>query len=258
MNLGSGYSLPKGIKYLIFITIGVYILQILPSIGYQVTVFGGLIPFKVFRSLQIWRLVTYIFLHGSLWHIAWNLLALWMFGSDIESTWGTRRFITFYLISGIGAGILSFPMWHANIIGASGALLAVLTVFAYYYPHRRILMFFVFPVPSRIAVVIIGAISILMAGQQGGIAHLTHLGGIIVAILYLRYYNKVVAWDTHRRAVNAEKTMRRRAETKIQKDRYFEEVIDPILKKISERGMDSLTDKEKKELKRASDKDQGQ
>lgn len=254
MNLGSGYNLSKGIKYLIFITIGIYFLQILPSIGLQITYFGGLIPFKVFRSMQIWRLLTYIFLHGNLWHLAWNLLALWMFGSDIENLWGTKRFINFYLISGIGAGILSFPMWNANIIGASGALLAVLTVFAYYYPHRRILMFFVFPVPSRIAVAIIGAISLLMAGQQGGIAHLTHLGGIIIALLYLRYYNKVIAWDTHRRAVSAERTMRRRAETKIQKDRYFNEVIDPILKKISEQGMDSLTDKEKKELKRASDK----
>ena len=258
MNLGSGYNLPKGIKYLIIITIGIYILQVLPSIGPQITYFGGLIPLKVFRSFQIWRLLTYIFLHGNLWHLAWNLLILWMFGTDVENTWGTKRFITFYLISGIGAGVLSFPMWNINIIGASGALLAVLTVFAYYYPHRKILLFFIIPVPSRIFVVMLGIISIFMARQLDGIAHLTHLGGIIVAILYLRYYNKVVAWDTHRRAVKAERTMRHRAETKIQKDRYFEEVIDPILKKISEQGMDSLTDKEKKELKRASDKDQGQ
>lgn len=261
MYLGSRYSLPKGIRALLIITVGIYILQIIPRIGVWCFVLGALKPSLVFPGAQIWRLGTYMFLHNSMspWHILFNMLALWMFGVELEQKWGTKRFIYFYFIGGIGSGLISLILIKLGdpfIIGASGAILAILTVYAYYFPDRRILIFFLFPVRVRVAVIIFGAISLMGAVQSaGGIAHLTHLGGIIVAILYLRYYNKVIAWDTHRRAVSAEKTMRQRAEKKIQKDRYFEDVIDPILKKIAEQGMDSLTDEEKRELKRASNKE---
>ncbi len=264
MNLGSRYGLPKGIRALLIINVGIYILQVLPRIGMWCFVLGALKPSLVFPGAQIWRLCTYMFLHNSMspWHIIFNMLALWMFGVELEQMWGTKRFVYFYFLGGIGSALVSLLMIKLGdpyIIGASGAILAILTVYAYHFPERRILIFFLFPVPVRIAVILFGAISLLGAWQStGGIAHLTHLGGIIVAILYLRYYNKVTAWDTHRRAVKAERTMRHCAETKIQKDRYFEEVIDPILKKISEQGMSSLTDKEKKELKRVSDKERDQ
>lgn len=261
MYLGSRYSLPKGIRFLLIITVGIYILQIIPRIGVWCFVLGALKPSLVFPGLQIWRLATYMFLHNSMspWHILFNMLALWMFGVELEQKWGTKRFVYFYFIGGIGSALISLILIKLGdpfIIGASGAILAILTVYAYYFPDRRILIFFLFPVPVRVAVIIFGAISLMGAWQSaGGIAHLTHLGGIIVALLYLRYYNKAMAWDSHRRAVGAEKTMRQRAEKKIQKDRYFEEVIDPILKKIAEQGMDSLTDEEKRELKRPSNKE---
>ena len=246
--------LPLGVKYLLIISIIIHILQYMPVIGPFLMEWGALVPKSAFQSGHIWRFWTYMFLHGNPWHLAFNLLALWMFGVDIEHKWGTRRFVYFYFIGGVGSGLLSFIMWNSQIVGASGALLALLTVFAYYYPNRQILMFFIFPVPSRIAVIIIGVISILMARSGDNIAHLTHLGGIIIALIYLRYYDHVVRWNIHRRAVKAEKTMRSNAEKKIHKDRYFEEVIDPILKKIKEQGMDSLTREERKKLKEASKK----
>lgn len=241
-------SLPMGVRNLLIFTGAIFILQMLPGMGDWLGMYGSLIPSLVFKNVQLWRIVTYIFLHGNAWHLLFNMLALWMFGVEIERMWGTRRFVIFYMIGGIGSGLLSFPMWYAQIIGASGAVLALLTVYAYYFPDRKILMFFIFPVPVRIAVILIGAISILMSNSGDGIAHFTHLAGIIIAIFYLKYYNQFVALFTHFNAVNAEKTMRKQAEKKILKDRYFEEIIDPILKKISTEGMESLTKDEQKKL----------
>ncbi len=260
MYLGSNSRLPIGIRNLLIATIVVYIFQILPRIGILSEVFGALKPSWVLQKGQIWRLVTYMFLHDSMlpWHLLFNMLALWMFGVELEHKWGTRRFVLFYFIGGIGSGLVSLLLIMVNdtlIIGASGAVLAILTAYAYYFPDRRILLFFLFPVPVRVAVIIFGAISVLGAMQSsGGIAHLTHLGGIIVAIIYLRYYNQVIALWSHQRAAKAEKVMRHRAEKKIQKDQYVEEVIDPILKKISEEGMDALSKEEKKTLEDFSKK----
>ena len=95
MYLGSRYSLPKGIRALLIITVGIYILQIIPRIGVWCFVLGALKPSLVFPGAQIWRLGTYMFLHNSMspWHILFNMLALWMFGVELEQKWGTKRFI---------------------------------------------------------------------------------------------------------------------------------------------------------------------
>ncbi len=248
--------IPKGIRGLLIATVVVYIIQIFPVIGVWVLTFGSLKPSLVISAGHIWRLITYIFLHGGPFHLLFNMLALWMFGVEIEYMWGTKRFIIFYFIAGGGSGLFSLllVLWgDPYIIGASGAVLAILTIYAFYFPNRQILLFFLFPVPVRYAVIIFGFVSLLGAmGSVGGIAHLTHLGGIIIAILYFKYYNQIVTWLDHRNAAKAEKIMRRRAEQKTKKDRYFEETIDPILKKISEQGMNSLTKEEKKHLENAS------
>jgi membrane associated rhomboid family serine protease len=250
--------IPPGIRYLLIATVSVYVLQLVPVIGDWLTVWGGLKPSLVLHG-QVWRLGTYMFLHGmGGWHLLFNMLALWMFGVELEERWGVRRFVNFYLFSGIGSGIVSLvsvPWSDPLIIGASGAVLAVLTVYAWYFPGRQLLLFFLFPVPVRVAVLIFGAISVFGALETGGsIAHITHLGGIIIAILFLRYYNQVTAWNVHRQALRAEKIMRTRAADKIRRDRIFEAEIDPILKKISETGMDSLTGEERRKLERFSGK----
>lgn len=248
-------GVPPGLKAILIATIGIFVLQILLQGSGIMIQYGALVSRLVYAHGQIWRLVTYMFLHGmGPWHILFNMLALWMFGVELEQMWGTRRFVTFYFIGGIGAGMLSFITWNIPIIGASGAVLAVLTVYAYYFPHRQVLMFFIFPVSVRVAVLIIGAISVLGSMQSlGGIAHLTHLGGIIVALIYLKTYEPVMRWWQEREEKKNERDMRSRVEQQASKERYFEEVIDPILKKISEKGMDSLTKEEKKKLSQASE-----
>jgi hypothetical protein len=181
------------------------------------------------------------------------MLALWMFGVDLERFWGSHRFIVFYFIGGVGAALFSAAMWASPIIGASGAILAVLTAYAYYFPNRTVLMFFVFPVPVRIAVAIIGLMSLLFSlSSAGGIAHITHLGGIVVALVYIRYQKPVSAWLEDRRQRRAEQRARARAEETMRMERYFAETIDPLLKKISTEGMEGLTKQERKTLLEAS------
>jgi Uncharacterized membrane protein (homolog of Drosophila rhomboid) len=259
MNYPAFPSLPKGLKGLLIATIVVWVLQLVPWVGERITAIGALVPNMAIAHGQLWRLVTYLFLHSQdPLHIIFNMLALWMFGIEMEELWGTKRFVTFYFIAGAGAGLFSVLQWNSFIIGASGAVLALLTAYAYYFPNRTILMFFVFPLPVRWAVVIIGIMSLVGARSgAGGIAYLTHLGGIVVAVLYIKYYGAFTGWMQVRRLPQQKKTsvlQFRPKKDNASKQQYFEDVIDPILKKITEKGMDSLTPEERKRLDEASKK----
>src|SRR5262249_29195012 len=159
----------------------------------------GLVPKLVIERGFVWQPVTYMFVHAP-WptHILFNMLILWMFGIELERMWRTRFFLKFYAITGIGAGLISIlvsfiPLaatratYDANIMGASGALYGLLLAFALYFPNRPILMFFLFPVPAKYFVMILGAIALITSVQaSGGVAATTHLGGLAVAYLYLQ------------------------------------------------------------------------
>jgi membrane associated rhomboid family serine protease len=160
----------------------------------RVTDVLGLTPYHVVHGLQVWRVATYMFLHAGVTHVAINMLTLWMFGAELERVWGTRYFLKFYLATGIGAGVLTvlvglLPFAFAReiytipTVGASGAIFGLLLAYGMYYPDRPIYMYFVFPIPARYFVLIIGAIS-FFAG--GGIAHATHLGGVAVGYAMLK------------------------------------------------------------------------
>ena len=159
----------------------------------------GLVPVAVVEHLRLWQLVTYMFLHGGIFHILFNMLALWLFGAELERTWGTRYFLKFYFVTGIGAGFLTVVfsllpfefaryLYVADIIGASGAIYGLLLAYALYFPDRPIYMYFVFPIPAKIFVLIIGGIALMssISGVQGGVANATHLGGILVGYLFLK------------------------------------------------------------------------
>jgi membrane associated rhomboid family serine protease len=158
----------------------------------------GLRPAAVFRAGWIWQPVTYMFLHHGIGHILFNMLALWMFGVELERLWGTRFFLKYYFVAGVGAAattilvsLVPLPfageVYAATTIGASGAVYGLLLAYAYYYPDRPILMFLLFPVPAKYFVMILGAIALLSSMSGGsGIAHATHLGGLIAGYIYLR------------------------------------------------------------------------
>ena len=160
----------------------------------------GLVPLLATRGLRIWQPFTYLFLHGGLWHLLINMLVLWMFGSDIERAWGRRRFLTYYLLTGVGAGVLNIvvkmafyplgsPPQTVVTIGASGAVYGILLAAALLFPDRQV---WVIPFPimlsMRAYVLIIGAIAFYSSLGAGGdnISHITHLGGMLVGYLYLR------------------------------------------------------------------------
>jgi membrane associated rhomboid family serine protease len=159
----------------------------------------GLDPSDVVGGLQVWRMATYMFLHGGIFHILFNMLALWMFGVELERMWGSRYFTRFYFVSGVGAALTTLllsltpfsfadALYSSLTIGASGAVYGILLAYALYFPHRPIYVYFVFPIPAKYFVMIMGAISLYssVSAGGGGVAHSTHLGGLVAAYLYLK------------------------------------------------------------------------
>jgi membrane associated rhomboid family serine protease len=157
----------------------------------------GLSPRDVFGG-ALWQPVTYMFLHdtGGFSHLLFNMLALWMFGTELERTWGSRFFTRYYLFTGVGAAattllvsLLSNDVYYSLTVGASGAIYGLLLAWAMYFPHRTIYFYFLFPIPARVFVMIVGAIALLSSfgGTGGGVAHATHLGGLVVGYLYLTF-----------------------------------------------------------------------
>src|SRR3954462_8007337 len=122
----------------------------------------GLVPTLVLHQFWVWQLVPYMFLHGGIFHILFNMLALWMFGAELERIWGSRYFLKFYFVTGIGAAVLtvlfsllpfgaSQQLYNSIVIGASGAIYGLLLAYALYFPDRQI-WYLVFPIPARIFV----------------------------------------------------------------------------------------------------------
>jgi membrane associated rhomboid family serine protease len=144
---------------------------------------------------MVWQLVTYLFLHdlGSIWHILFNMLTLWMFGAPIEETWGTRRFLQYYFVCGIGAGVcvvlanIAFGNPYQPTIGASGAIYGLLLAFGMLFPNQTVLMSFLFPIKAKYMVMIFGAIAFMSSFQTGStVSNLAHLGGMVFGFAYMK------------------------------------------------------------------------
>lgn len=261
MAIESPYPLTRAVKALLVANGAVFLLQLLPGIGDTVEHFGTLYPAETFLGGQLWRCVSYMFLHSThdILHLLFNMLALWMFGGELEEKWGTRTFVVHYFLFGIGSGLFSalyllHPLMRLTaIMGASGAVMGLLTAYAVYYPDRRILLFFVIPVRAWMLVAGFAVISLVLGFTQGsGIAHFVHLGGIVVAFAYLRGVPYANGWLDLQKSMAAERTQRRRAEQRAARTRLFNEQIDPILDKISKNGMESLTQAERRLLEQAA------
>jgi membrane associated rhomboid family serine protease len=194
MSFG-GSSLTPAVKFLLIANTAVFFLQLfLPS---EVLYFFGLVPYRVWHDLYFWQLFTYQFLHGGLFHLLFNMLAVWMFGCDLERRWGTNFFLRYYFVSVVGGGILNallVPGQNAPSIGASAGVYGILLAYGLIYPNRIVYFYFLFPIKMKHFVWIIGAITLYssLAASQNGIAHLAHLGGMLFGYLYLRGGNP---WD---------------------------------------------------------------
>ncbi len=186
-----GYGFPPTIKKLMIIMGAVFLLQMLVS-G-SINFYLGLVPILVWRKFFLWQLFTYIFLHGGISHLLFNLLSLWMFGGELENYWGSKKFLFYFFFCGIGAAICTViltPYQFIPIIGASGAIYGILLAFGWLFPNRLIYVYFLFPIPAKYFVIIFGLLEFFYfstEGTGGGIARLTHLGGLFFGLIYMTY-----------------------------------------------------------------------
>ena len=184
---------PLGIKWLLISNTVVFLIWTLGPAGFQQDVLTYLALNKVISIRLVWQLFTYLFLHGGVFHLVFNMLALWMFGSPLESDWGTRRFLRFYFICGVGAGICDLVLNLAfgggrPTIGASGAIYGVLLAFGVCYPEQTVLMNFLFPIKAKYMVMIYAAIALYasLGTMNSGVSNIAHLGGMAVGFVYLK------------------------------------------------------------------------
>jgi membrane associated rhomboid family serine protease len=197
--------LTPAIKTILIACTAVFLLQTLLALfvgGEAVKLlvaYFGLVPFAVLHG-YVWQLFTYLFLHGGLGHLLINMFVLWMFGADLERTWGKRRFYFYYFLCGIGAGVVNVIVkaliyrsddlaMNLPTIGASGAIYGVLIATAVLFPDRQVwLIPFPVTLPMRAYVLIMGAIEFFgTLGSSGdNISHVCHLGGMLVGYIYLR------------------------------------------------------------------------
>src|ERR1700735_5526378 len=188
---------PKGVKWLLISNVAIFVIGFFAQLARldRPLAYLALTPVDVVKYFFVWQLVTYAFLHQGFGHIIWNMLALWMFGADIERVWGTRRFVQFYFFCAIGAGICVvianyiLPWGNPNIptIGSSGAIFGILLAYAMMYPDRSILWGFLIPIKVKYFVAIIGAIAFLSSFQvNNGVSEFAHLGGLFFGYLFMR------------------------------------------------------------------------
>ena len=233
-----------------------------------------------------WQLITYQFMHGGFWHIALNMFALWMFGMEVENMWGSKKFLTFYLMCGVVAGIFQLilpPLFNEQLaptIGASGAIFGVLIAFGMMFPNRYIYLWFFLPIKAKYLITGFVLLELFSIPQGGNIAHLAHLGGAFAGFVYIMLdrnssfsfrnifgrssYNRSGGkmFDSLKNSANIFKKKNDNVEEarfyEIKDDKNEPEVtqaeIDAILDKISRSGYQNLSEKEKKILFEASKK----
>jgi membrane associated rhomboid family serine protease len=268
-------------KWLIGINIAVYVLQFASrSVGHPeglVSDFLILDPEAV-KHGELWRLLTYAFLHDTrIWqHIVFNMLFLWWFGSDVETIYGTKEFLAFYLVSAVLGG-LGYETWALvadktnPCLGASGAVTAAMVLYALHFPHKVILLFFVLPVPIWLFVgfQVIQDAFIFLGQRETGTAVTVHLAGAAFGFLYYKTQWRLTSllpsirdWRAQQRRPKLRvlrpeddlpEALAVGAPPTLPPDEQLEAKVDAVLAKVARSGQASLTDSERQILLRASE-----
>lgn len=192
-SLLQAWPMTRAVKTIMFVNVGLWLLTVIAGRLENWAIYEemALTPVKVFPGLHVWQVFTYMWFHalGEFSHILFNMLFLWMFGGILEQTWGTRGFLKFYLLCGVGAGVMVFFIGFlfypaVPTVGASGAIYGLVAAWAIAFPDRLIYIFGLFPIKSRyFALFPIGyaVLDFLVGGT--GISHAAHLGGLAIGAL---------------------------------------------------------------------------
>ncbi len=254
-RIGPG-SISPMIKYLIIANGIIFLLQGLSSIRLE-SIFG-LVPAKIFSDFPnnlycLYQTFTYMFFHAGFFHILFNMFVLWMFGTEIEYKWGSRPFLKYYFLCGLGGAFLSlifnYNLAHP-IIGASGAIYGILAAYWLMFPDRTILIFFLLPMRVRWAIPLLAILNFVASGPY--VAHLAHLGGALVGFAYMK-----LDWHRYSPSMFFKKRRMRNQEQKLEKKRLkageIMKRVDRILDKINEVGFENISREDKKFLESASE-----
>ena len=279
--------LPKVLQVLLLANAAVFVIAFLGrglevnlGAGYgsltdYISYFGAFMP-RV--PLELWRYVTYMFIHVDFMHFFFNMLMLWMFGSEVAEWMGTRHFVSMYFFCGIFAALFSFFMCllgltNNPIIGASGALMGIFVAYYKFFPERMLLMFFIIPMKIKHAMWVMIALDIFFANSGDMIAHFAHLGGVVAGFLYMALYqnssngsllsgfSRLFSRKTEKftgRSSGRSSDENDTAEPEVLEGEVFyvdeQKRMDDILRKVEREGIQSLTESEREFLLKAGDK----
>ncbi len=296
-GIGGFSYFPPVLKNLLIANGIVFLLQVIASmIVYGYTFGGQPVTYEVLLSnyfglnalgegFQIWQLVTYQFMHGDFSHIFFNMFMLWMFGMEIEHVMGSKKFLIFYLLSGIGAGLLQLflsPVLTGAMgvtIGASGAVYGVMIAFGMTFPDRYVFIYFLLPIKAKYLIAILMVFEFMAVNDPSLVAHLAHIGGAVTAFIFILLdkrnnfnFDKMFGSSKKRKPNQTSSFFKRPSysvrEDDVQEAKFYDitnnssrdedevtqEEIDRILDKISQSGYQKLTEREKRILFEASKK----
>jgi len=281
--------LTKPLRFLLLVNAAIFLMAFfgknyplnLPGVGYgslreYLVYFGAFFPTS---PLEVWRYVTYMFVHVDFMHFFFNMLMLWMFGSEVADWMGTRHFVSMYFFCGIFAALFSFGMCllgltNNPIIGASGALMGIFVAYYKFFPERMLLMFFIIPMKIKHAIWVMIFLDIFFAGSGDMIAHFAHLGGVVAGFIYMAIYqngsnvlyNSPLSGLFRLFSSNPEKynrasssrSYRSSEEPEVLEGEVFyvdeQKRMDDILRKVEREGIQSLSESEREFLLKAGDK----
>ena len=281
--------LTKPLRFLLLVNAAIFLMAFfgknyplnLPGVGYgslreYIVYFGAFFPTS---PLEVWRYVTYMFVHVDFMHFFFNMLMLWMFGSEVAEWMGSRHFVSMYFFCGVFAALFSFGMCllgltNNPIIGASGALMGIFVAYYKFFPERMLLMFFIIPMKIKHAIWVMIFLDIFFAGSGDMIAHFAHLGGVVAGFIYMAIYqngsnvlyNSPLSGLFRLFSSNPEKynrasssrSYRSSEEPEVLEGEVFyvdeQKRMDDILRKVEREGIQSLSESEREFLLKAGDK----
>lgn len=190
------FDLPPVTRALIVANVVIFLLEIL----FPRAFIEAFALWPIGSNFAPWQLLTYAFLHAGVFHLLFNMFAVFLFGSDLERVWGGRRYLLFYIVCALSAALMqqivtSSSAARSPTLGASGAVFGLLLGYARYFPNRQLMLLFPpIPMKARTFVILYGLLELVLGvtGTQQGVAHFAHLGGLIGGFLLLRYWG---AWQ---------------------------------------------------------------